>query len=352
MARLGGDEFVILLMDMEQEQECFSSLDRLLETIARPIAIGNHSFSLSASIGVTLFPADNEDADTLLRHADQAMYTAKQSGKNRYHLYDPAHDQRTRSQQALLGQISHGLGQGQFELHYQPKIDLGVRRLVGAEALIRWRHPERGLLFPGEFLYALEGTERDIALGEWVIATALAQLGQWKEAGLQLELSINISAFHLQSAEFIEKLRQLVARHPELPSGTLQIEILETAALNDMSRITAIIEECRSFGVSFALDDFGTGYSSLAYLSNLPVHTLKIDQSFVRDMLEDKGDYAIVQGVIALARAFERETVAEGIETPEIYQALLEMGCGVGQGYGIARHMPAEELLNWRPAAS
>ncbi len=349
VARLGGDEFVILLVGIEQREECTHSLARLLEVISQPIQVGGRSFTLSASIGVALYLGDNEDedVDALLRHADQAMYSAKQAGKNRYYLYDPAHDQRTRAHQALLGQIIYGLSHGQFELHYQPKVEMHSRRLVGAEALIRWRHPERGLLSPGEFLQVVYGTELEIGMGEWVIAAALEQLRSWHQSGLALELSINISAFHLQSAEFPEKLRQRMAAYPDLPAGSLQIEILETAALEDVSNTTAIIEACRSIGVSFALDDFGTGYSSLSYLSNLPVNTLKIDQSFVRDMLEDKGDRAIVQGIIALAHAFEREIVAEGIETEDIYQALLEMGCEIGQGYGIARPMPPEEFLRW-----
>ena len=219
---------------------------------------------------------------------------------------------------------------------------------MGAEALIRWRHPERGLLLPAEFLLPIENTELDIEIGEWVIASALVQINRWHHAGLDLEVSINISAHHLESPGFEEKLRQQLAHYPDIPVGKLQIEILETAALNDIVIVREIIETCRKFGVGFALDDFGTGYSSLTYLSGLPVDVLKIDQSFVRDMLEDKGDMAIVHGIIALARAFDRQTVAEGIETEEHYRALLDMGCELGQGYGIARPMPAEELMNWQ----
>ncbi len=347
VARLGGDEFVILLMGLEGDEKCFNTLDRMLETIACPIDVGDKQFSLSASIGVTQFPEDDGNADSLLRHADQAMYSAKKAGKNRYHLYDQKSDQRNRTIMALLNQISHGLECGQFALHYQPKVSLSTRRVVGAEALIRWNHPERGLMLPGEFLYALDDTDLEVTLGEWVVVSALKQLREWQRSGLPLELSINISAFHLQSVDFVGKLRQMVTGFQELPPGSLQIEIVETAALNDMANMIRIIEECRSFGVNFALDDFGTGYSSLSYLSNLPVHTLKIDQSFVRDMLDDKGDYAIVQGVIALAKTFGHETVAEGIETSEIYQTLLKMGCETGQGYGIARPMPADELPKW-----
>ena len=235
----------------------------------------------------------------------------------------------------------------EFELFIQPKVDMRSGRPVGAEALIRWRHPERGLVSPAEFLPAIEDTELEIEVGEWVIATALDQLVAWQQAGLDLELSINISAFHMQSPEFTEKLKWKLSLYPGLPHGRLQIEILETAALKDFAAVTRIIESCRHFGVGFALDDFGTGYSSLSYLSNLPVDTLKIDQSFVNDMLEDSGDFAIVQGIIALSKAFSLKTVAEGVATDKCFSALLDMGCEIGQGYAIAHPMPPGDFLAW-----
>jgi diguanylate cyclase (GGDEF)-like protein/PAS domain S-box-containing protein len=347
VARLGGDEFVVLLTGIEVPEECTGSLNRLLETASQPIYIEGRSFNLSTSIGVSLYPHDNEDPDILIRHADQAMYTAKQSGKNRYYLYDPKHDQRARSLHDLTRRIRHGLAKNEFELFFQPKVDLRSGQPVGAEALIRWRHPEHGLISPAEFLPAIENTDMDIEVGEWVIDRALDQLGQWQQAGIDLELSINISAFHMQSHEFTKKINQKLSQHPALTRGKLQIEILETAALKDIGAALQIIEACRNFGVMFALDDFGTGYSSLSYLSNLSVDTLKIDQSFVRDMLEDKGDFAIVQGIIALSKAFNLKTVAEGVETEKCFNALLDMGCDVGQGYVIARPMQTSDFLVW-----
>jgi diguanylate cyclase (GGDEF)-like protein/PAS domain S-box-containing protein len=347
VARLGGDEFAVLLQGLRATEECSASLNRLLEAISHPIEIKGQLFEVSASIGVALFPGDDLDADTLLRHADQAMYSAKQAGKNRYHLYDATNDRRTRSHLEFLKRLAVALVCNEFELYYQPKVDMRTRRLIGAEALIRWNHPERGVLAPAEFLHAIEGTTLEVELGDWVITSALQQLEIWHKAGLQLELSINISARHLQSNDFAWKLKRKLLRHPDLPKGRLQIEILETAALGDIPRVSDTIERCHKIGVSFALDDFGTGYSSLSYLGRLPVDTLKIDQSFIRDMLYDKGDLAIVQGVIALARAFDRRTVAEGIETEELFHALVEMGCEYGQGYGIARPMPAEQLPTW-----
>ncbi len=347
VARLGGDEFVVLLLGLERGDECMVTLERLLSEIAQPISVKGNLLTLGASIGVSIYPLDDEVPDTLLRHADQAMYVAKQSGKNRFYIYDMAMEQRARGRQEFMKGIRSGLEQGEFELHYQPKINLNTRKLFGVEALIRWRHPERGLLLPVEFLRSIENTELDIEIGEWVIATALNQANQWHHDGLDIEVSINISAYHLESGYFVEKLRKQLDQYPNLPSGRFQIEVLETAALDDLAVVRGIIEACSQLGVKFALDDFGTGYSSLSYLSSLPVDVLKIDQSFVRDMLEDKGDMAIVHGIIALAKAFNLQIVAEGIETSAHYQALLDMGCEVGQGYDIARPMPADELISW-----
>ncbi|MBA5689633.1 bifunctional diguanylate cyclase/phosphodiesterase [Rugamonas apoptosis] len=348
VARLGGDEFVVLLLGLHKVDEWDATLGRLLAAIAQPFVIGDKTVTLSASAGVAVYPLDQEDPDTLLRHADQAMYLAKQGGKNRFHLYDPALDRQARDQLEFLTSIRHALEQGQFELYYQPKVNLRTRAVVGAEALIRWHHPQRGLLAPGAFLEQVANTELDIQIGEWVAATALAQLQAWHEQGLKLSVSINISGYHLESPAFVERLRKLMAPYPMLPFGALQIEVLETVALNDIALVRDILAACGQLGVTFALDDFGTGYSSLSYLSSLPFDELKIDQSFVRDMLEDKGDLAIVQGVVALAAAFERQIVAEGIETAAQYQALLDLGCGHGQGYGIARPMPAGALPDWR----
>jgi len=348
VARLGGDEFVLLLVGLQAPEECVSSLHRLLLAINQPIQLRGKSLRISASIGVSLYPEDEQDADTLLHHADQAMYIAKQSGKNRYHLFDAKNDQRARSHHALLQQIRHGLRHGEFELYYQPKVDLAARRMVGAEALIRWHHAQRGLLQPEEFLRVIENTELEIELGNWVIASACAQLRQWRQDGHDVEVSINISAYHLQSADFINTLRDEMQHCCPRPCHRcLQIEVLETVALEDIARVGEIIKTCREFGVGFALDDFGTGYSPLTCLSKLEVDALKIDQSFVRVMLEEKGAHAIVQGIIGLAHAFDRTVVAEGAEHAAHFQALLEMGCPIVQGYGISKPMPASALLEW-----
>lgn len=351
VARLGGDEFVILLVGLQATEECVGSLQRVLERVGLPIDIDGQPLSLSVSIGVALYPDDEEDAETLLRHADQAMYLAKLAGKNRFHLFDPASDRRARSHHQLLREIRQGLAGGEFELHFQPKLDLATRHLVGAEALIRWNHPQRGLLPPAEFMRAVENTELEIELGEWVIASAVDHLCRWRAAGQGIEIGINISAYHFQAPDFVARLAVQARRYAPRPGERwLQIEVLETAALDDIPRVSALIAACRELGIGFALDDFGSGYSSLTYLSKLDVDTLKIDQSFVRDMRTDKGDHAVVQGIIALARAFDMHCVAEGVESEAIHQALLDMGCEFGQGNGIALPMPAAELSRWRAA--
>ncbi len=348
VARLGGDEFVILQTGIEKGDECVASLERLLSRISEPILIRGAKLELGASIGVAIYPLDNEDPDTLLRHADQAMYIAKQSGKNRFQIYDPNLDQRIQVQLSFLRQVREGLEGGQFELHYQPKISLKTHELHGAEALIRWNHPERGFLLPGEFLGTVENTELDIKIGEWVIEQALKQMEEWRKSGLEIQVSVNISAYHLESRDFVRNLERAILTHPGLPPGSLQIELLETATLQDIALVNEIISSCRQFGVSFALDDFGTGYSSLSYLRKLYVDAIKIDRTFVRVMLDDPGDRAIVQSVISLAGTFGRHAIAEGVETEAHYRALLEMGCEYAQGFGIAQPMEAQKFLEWK----
>ena len=355
VARLGGDEFVLLL-GMERREECDTALRRVLDAIARPLTVSGQPVSISASIGVALYPLDDADPDTLLRHADQAMYSAKQEGRNRYHLFDPDHDREVRAHHAALDGIAAALTAGEFVLHYQPKVNMRQGSVVGVEALIRWQHPQRGLLPPAEFLPLIEDTDVIVQVGEWVIATALRQWQAWQALGLDLTVSVNIAAHHLSQHDFVARLTGLLRTHPAVPSHRLELEVLETAALEDIGHIARIIKECRELGVTFALDDFGTGYSSLTYIKRLPADTLKIDQSFVRDMLRDPEDRAIVEGVIGLARVFRREVVAEGVETIEHGVQLLRLGCDIAQGYGIARPLPAaavaEWIRDWQPDAA
>jgi diguanylate cyclase (GGDEF)-like protein/PAS domain S-box-containing protein len=348
LARLGGDEFVVVMLDLTDLSSSIPMLNRLISAVDQPLLIGELTLHLTASLGVTFYPqVDDVDADHLLRQADQAMYHAKLTGKNRYHLFDATQDSNIRGQHESIAHIRHALKANQFVLHYQPKANMRSGKIIGAEALIRWQHPERGLLAPGIFLPVIENHPLSIEIDEWVIDQALTQMEIWKSTGLEIAVSVNIGAQQLQHPRFVDKLREILAKHPIISPKYLELEVLETSALEDITHVSQIIATCRSLGVSFALDDFGTGYSSLTYLKRLPVSILKIDQSFVRDMLDDPDDLSILEGVIGLSRAFHRQIIAEGVETVEHGELLLQIGCELGQGYGIARPMPAEQLPNW-----
>ena len=357
LARIGGDEFVAILTDLNEASECIPVIERLLGAALTCVNLPTsaeadatepaQTVQVSASIGVTFYPQDNVDADVLLRHADQAMYLAKQAGKNRYHLFDIASDAAIQSRHEELHRLSEALDQGEFVLYYQPKVNMRTGEVTGAEALIRWQHPERGLLPPAAFLPTIEGHPLSITLGEWVIDTALAQMSTWKTQGMHLCVSVNIGAQQLQKPDFPERLREILAAHPDVKVQDLQLEILETSALEDIAGVTAVMHACCAIGVVFALDDFGTGYSSLTHLKHLPAATLKIDQSFVRNMIDDPDDLAIVKGVIGLADVFHRQVIAEGVETKTHGDLLLENGCDLAQGYGVSRPMPANEIPGW-----
>ncbi len=347
VARLGGDEFVMLLPDLADTAECERMLSRVMENISAPYALDTERVVVTASIGYTVFPLDEADADTLLRHADQAMYAAKQAGRNRFHQFDAAQERALVAQREQGKHLQEAIASAQFVLHLQPKVDMRSGAIVGAEALSRWQHPERGLLPPGAFLPLLEGTELEIGFGQWVVGAALDMLRRLNGHGLALPLSINISALHLQHPGFADWMARMLAERPDLDARQVEIEITESAALYDISAVAATLTRLRELGVSVSLDDFGTGYSSLTYLRRLPMDTLKIDQSFVHGMMGDPGDLAIVQGVIGLARSFGYRVIAEGVETIEQGQMLQQLGCAQAQGYCIARPMALEQFVEW-----
>ncbi|KRB28690.1 EAL domain-containing protein [Acidovorax sp. Root70] len=347
VARLGGDEFVILMPGLASVNDCERVLERVMESVSAPYTLDTERVVVTASIGYTIFPQDDADADTLLRHADQAMYAAKQAGRNRFHQFDAAQERAVQLLRAQGHYLREALAQSQFTLYLQPKVDMRSGTVVGAEVLSRWLHPERGLVPPGEFLPLLEGTDLEIGFGEWVAEAALTVLEQLQDRGLPMPLSINIAAQHLQQPGFADWLAGCLARHPGVPAHLVEIEITESAALYDLSAVADTLNALRAMGVSVALDDFGTGYSSLTYLRRLPMDTLKIDQSFVHGMMGDPGDLAIVQGVIGLARSFGYRVIAEGVETVEQGQMLLQLGCLQAQGYCIARPMPLEAFIGW-----
>ena len=348
LARLGGDEFVAILLDLENISASEALLERLLVAAALPVHIGALVLQVSASLGVTFYPQTQEvEADQLLRQADQAMYQAKLAGKNRFHVFDAEQDSSLRGHHESLERIRRALTDHEFVLHYQPKVNMRTGRVIGAEALIRWQHPDKGLLAPAVFLPVIEDHPLAVDVGEWVIDTALTQMERWRDQGLDVPVSVNVGARQLQQANFVERLVALLAGHPQVSPSNLELEVLETSALQDLARVSRVIEACREIGVRFALDDFGTGYSSLTYLKRLSVAQLKIDQSFVRDMLDDSDDLAILDGVISLASAFRRQVIAEGVETVEHGEMLLQLGCDLAQGYGISRPMPAADFPVW-----
>jgi diguanylate cyclase (GGDEF)-like protein len=347
LGHIGGDEFAVILpLDGESFEP---QLRHLLDAVARPLTLHGHTLQVSASLGFSRWPQhDKVDAEQLLRQADQAMYRAKLAGKNRHHLFDPVTDEHTRERYSRIDDIRLALAQREFVLFYQPKVNLCNGELLGLEALIRWQHPSLGLLTPAHFIPALDGHPLAITLGDWVIEAALAQLAAWKAQGFETRVSVNIDRLQLQDPLFATRLQAQVAAQPSLSAGYLELEILETGALENMGQVSALIRQLQGLGFECALDDFGTGYSSLTFLKQLGANTIKIDQSFVRGLLDDAEHAAIVHSVVGLASNFERVALAEGVETIEHGQALIEFGCEQGQGYAIARPMPAAALADWR----
>lgn len=348
LARLGGDEFVAVLVDLPDRDSVQPLLARLLEAVSSPCWAGETRVKITASLGVSFYPqAEMLEPDQLLRQADQAMYQAKLAGKNRYHLFDTEQDRSMRGFHEQLERISQALDNGEFVLHYQPKVNMQTGQLVGVEALIRWQHPEQGLLPPAVFLPLLEEQSQGIKLGEWVLESALWQLCQWQRDGLDVAVSVNLAANQLLHPDFVPRLQSLLERFPEVPPSWLELEILESSAVHDFERARTVVQACDGLGVRVALDDFGIGYSSLSYLRRLPVDVLKIDRSFVQDMLYDPDDLAILEGILGMASAFRLEVVAEGVESRAHGELLLQLGCQVGQGFHIARPMPASALPGW-----
>jgi diguanylate cyclase (GGDEF)-like protein/PAS domain S-box-containing protein len=348
LARLGGDEFVAVMLEIDSIEDSLPLVEGLIKAVAEPVELGELSLHLSTSVGLTSYPqAEDVDADQLLRQADQAMYHAKLAGKGRYHIFDPKLDRSLRGHHEDLKRIREALRTDEFVLHFQPRVNMRTGTVSSAEALIRWQHPERGLLAPAQFLPIVAGNPLVVELGDWVLRNALKQVARWRAEGLEIAVSVNIDALQLQQDDFVDGVGRLLAAHPTVSPSQLELEVLESGALQDIDQVSRVIRACTRMGVTFALDDFGTGYSSLSYLKRLPVHFLKIDQTFVHDMLDDPEDLTILEGVLGLANAFRREAVAEGVETMEHGLTLLRLGCQLAQGYGIARPMAGTKLATW-----
>mgnify|MGYP002700230478 FL=1 len=347
LARIGGDEFVAVLDELNETTDSYVVLSRLLKSATTELTIDGAPIKVTASIGVTFYPQNNCSPDLLLRQADQAMYRAKQLGKNRWHVFDVEHDVAVKHRLQELKRVELAFKNQEFMLFYQPKIDLQTYEVIGMEALIRWQHPEEGVLPPAAFLPVLEEDTLSIELGEWVIRAALKQLDIWRSTALEVPISVNVSPLQLQHPDFVGQLEKILNDFPLVNPHYLELEILESSALKDINTVSAVISECNQLGVKFSIDDFGTGYSSLTYLKRLPAEYLKIDQSFVRDMLTDSDNRTIIQGIIELAKAFDLKVIAEGVETPAHGKELVSLGCLLAQGYGIAKPMPASDCSQW-----
>jgi diguanylate cyclase (GGDEF)-like protein/PAS domain S-box-containing protein len=348
LARLGGDEFVAVLPDLGSADAGVPIITRLLDAASEAVEIGKAIIRVSASVGVTFYPqAQDQDADQLLRQADQAMYQAKVTGRNCYQFFDSAQGRSAADRQEGLDRIRQALAADEFVLYYQPKVNMATGEVVGAEALIRWQQPEGALLLPASFLPFVEGHPLAVELSEWVIDTALAQMESWQSAGLDLPVSVNVGAQHLLQDQFVEHLCAHLAAHPRIRPSRLELEVLESSALQDIVLVSKILDACHKAGVSIALDDFGSGYSSLTYLKLLPADVLKIDQSFVREIVSKAENQAILEAVLGLAVALHRQVIAEGVETIEHGLMLLKTGYELAQGYAIAYPMQASDLPAW-----
>ncbi|RZU98754.1 EAL domain-containing protein [Spiribacter vilamensis] len=348
LARFGGDEFILLLQGAMGESMIRRLLGRLLEEIARPFEVDGVALSVSASIGVTVYPqATDIEPDQLIRQADQAMYEAKRTGRNQIRFFNVQQAEKDVHRRTEIDAISDAITDNQFELYYQPKVDMRSGEVMGAEALIRRNHPEHGLQPPSAFLPLLDGTETGITLGQWVVRRAVEQIREWRRQGIDMHVSVNIAGYHLQHPDFLEHLRATLTAFAAVPNNRLELEVLESSAIEDVGQAARVLQLCRMMGVKVSLDDFGTGYSTLGHLRDLPLDTLKIDRRFVQTMLTDDGDRAILRGVIGFAGAFDCGLIAEGVETIQHAGALMDLGCLWGQGYYIARPMRACELLEW-----
>ncbi|MCL1479791.1 EAL domain-containing protein [Marinobacter sp. M3C] len=344
VARVGGDEFLLVIQRPRDENSC----QYLLDIVRESMVINGDTLKLSASLGVTRYPEDNTDAEGLIRHADQAMYLAKEKGRNLIHQFDPLLNEHLQKRRDQLTDISRGLAQNEFELFYQPQIRLNDSALIGLEALIRWHHPERGLLLPSAFLPDVENSHLDVPLGKWVVHRALETLQGWRKQGFDdIGVSINMSATFLSNWHFLEFIAAELGRFPDLPAHLITLEVLESSALDDIHQVRQMLDCCRELGLTLALDDFGTGFSSLTYMRTLPVNMIKIDRSFVSGMLDNPNDKAIVESIMFLCQRFDLNVLAEGVETPEQANMLKTLGCDSIQGFGVARPMASDTVLPW-----
>ncbi|SFM13127.1 putative bifunctional diguanylate cyclase/phosphodiesterase [Rugamonas rubra] len=345
VARLGGDEFAVGLFDISQHYEASMVAHKLLAALSAPFLIGGHDLRVGGSIGISVYPQDGADAETLLRLADIAMYRAKQGGGDadgdHVAFYSQDMNQGMQERMRIESGLRHALGNGQLLLHYQPKFSIASGKIIGAEALVRWLHPERGLVPPAEFIPLAEATGLVVQVGEWVLEAACAQAQQWKQAGLPpIRLAVNVSAREFTSA-LPGRVQETLVRY-ELEPTWLELEITESTLMHNIDRVIGIMDRITALGVTLSLDDFGTGYSSLSYLKRFPIDTLKIDRSFTTGIPSDANDCAIASTIISIAQQLKHKVIAEGVETVEQLAFLKSSGCDEVQGYLFARPLTAE----------
>jgi diguanylate cyclase (GGDEF)-like protein/PAS domain S-box-containing protein len=344
VSRLGGDEFVILLSEVAHAQDAAVCAEKILLALGRPHCIDQHNLHLTASIGIVTYPDDGTDAETLLKHADFAMYDVKDSGRNDYEFFEPTMNVRASERQSLENDLRHALERHEFVLHYQPIMNLQTAAIIGVEALIRWRHPQRGLVLPTQFVPIAEESGLIVAIGRWVLREACHQTRAWQDAGLPLtRIAINISAVELRHKDFVAGVRAVLLE-TGLDPRCLELELTETFLMQDSKSIAAVLRALSEMGVQLALDDFGTGYSSLSHLKLFPIGILKIDQSFVRDLTTDADDASIVGGLISMGKNLRMRVVAEGVETREQLLVLQQQSCPEGQGDYFGKAVDAEEF--------
>jgi predicted signal transduction protein with EAL and GGDEF domain len=344
VARLGGDEFIVSLTDLTRVEDVQKVAYRILEALKEPFRIEKHEVFVTTSIGISLFPYDGTDLETLLKNADAAMYHAKDAGRSNFQFYSKSMNAAAEKRLTLENKLRRALERGEFQLHYQPLIDVDTWRIVGAEALIRWRHPELGLVSPAEFVPLAEETGLIVPIGEWVLRTACVQIQKWHELGNRdLFMAVNISGRQFSQEALVATIEQAVRATGADPK-CLELEITESVLMHNAEETVQTLEVLKAMGPRISVDDFGTGYSSLSYLRRFPIHTLKIDRSFVNDVTTDPGDAAIVSAIIAMARGLSLEVIAEGVETPDQRTFLLQEGCRLMQGYLFGRPVPAEDF--------
>ena len=348
IARLGGDEFLLVIDNPPDKATLRSYVPKLMSALQKPVKFGENTVSLTLCLGVKYHEHKyHSNSEEQLRQVAHALYLAKVHGTSQYHILDQAQEDAERSHHLLLAQIEWGLQKQEFELYFQPKVNMLSGAVIGAEALIRWQHPEKGLIGPGEFIPVTENHPIAMHIDQWVMQEAIHHLSLWQERFPHLELSINISAMSIQNPEFSRQLHALLKKHQEVSAQCLQIEMLENSAMQDMCVAIATLKACRELGVSIAIDDFGTGYSSLSYLRRMPIDWLKLDKSFVANMEKDAGDTAIIRGIIGMGESFGISIIAEGVETLEQGAQLIRMGCLHGQGYAISRPLTAQAFEQW-----